>query len=101
MWFLYPLIGGLATAAGSIVGRALLALGISYVTFKGMDISLTAIFDSLKSNMAGLPAETLNFLGFLWLDKAISMIFAAYTAALAIKMAGKTSITKMITKSPV
>ena len=98
--FLPMLLGGLATLAGPMVGRILLALGMGYVTFKGFDILIGWLLTSIKTNMSGMPAETVNFLAYLWVDKAISTIFSAYTAAAMIKMAGSSSITKLITKSP-
>lgn len=98
MFLLYPLLGGLLTICGSMVGRALLALGIGYVTFKGFDLAIGWLLTTIKNNMAGLGADTLNFLAWLWLDKAISMIFSAYSAAILVKLAGSTNITKMVTK---
>ena len=92
------LIGALGRAAASLVGRVLLALGISFVTFTGLDVGITWLLNQIKANMAALPAEVLSFLAWLWVDKAISLIFSAYTAALSIKTIGGTSITKMVTK---
>lgn len=45
-----------------------------------------------------MPVDAVAFLAWLWVDKAIGMLFSAYTAAIGIKMAGGTSFTKMITK---
>lgn len=96
--FLAPLAGMLSAITGSLVGRALLALGIGYVTFKGADTSVGWLLTQIKTNISALDPRIVQFLAFLWVDKAISMIFASYTAAAAIRMAGGTSITKMVTK---
>lgn len=98
MPLLIPLLGGLLTICGSLVGRVLLALGIGYVTFKGFDLVITWLLNSIKTNMAAMPVEILNFLAWLWVDKAIGMMFSAYSAAVVIKMAGSANITKMVTK---
>lgn len=95
---LAPLAGLLTSITGSIVGRALLALGIGFVTFKGADTSVTWLLEQIKTNISALDPKIIQFLAWLWVDKAISMIFGAYTAAAAIKMAGGNSITKMVTK---
>jgi hypothetical protein len=98
MPFIAALLGALLTAAGSLVGRILIALGMSYVTYKGFNTGVTWLLDQIKSNMSAMPSEVLSFLAWLWVDKAISLIFSAYSAALAIKMAGGTSFTKIVTK---
>lgn len=97
--FLAPLAGMLSAIAGSLVGRVLLALGLSYVTYKGADTSVGFLLEQIKTNISALDSRIINFLAFLWVDKAISMVFAAYTSALVIKMAGGTGITKLVTKS--
>lgn len=96
--FLAPLAGVLTSVTGSVVGRALLALGISFVTFKGADTSVTWLLDQIKGNISALDPRIVQFLAWLWVDKAITMIFSAYTAATVIRMAGGSSITKMVTK---
>lgn len=99
MPIIMSIMGGLLTICGSLVGRVLLALGIGYVTFKGFDLTITWLLTQIKSNFSGMNSEVLSFLGWLWIDKAIGMIFAAYNAALLVKMAGGANITKMVTKS--
>lgn len=92
------LIGGFLQVAGSMVGRVLLALGISFVVYSGIDLAMTYLVDNIKSNMSAMPVDILNFLAWLWVDKALSLMFSAYTAAAALKMAGGTTLTKMVTK---
>lgn len=92
------LLGGLLTICGSLVGRVLLALGMGFVTYSGFDVLITWLFDHIKSDINSMPADVVNFLAFLWVDRAIGMLFSAYTVALTIKMAGSTKITKLITK---
>ena len=96
--FLFALGGMLLNLVGSIAGRALLALGLGFVTYKGLDVGINWLLQEIKGNMAGLPVDVVNFLAFLWVDKAISMIFSAYTPASAIRMAGSGTLTKLVTK---
>lgn len=95
---LAPLGGLLLSIAGSLAGRVLLAIGIGFVTFKGFDISIGWLLTNIKSNFAGMPAEVVSFLGYLWVDKAIGMVFAAFTVSMSAKLAGGTSVSKMVTK---
>jgi hypothetical protein len=95
---LWSLGGLLLSLTTSIAGRALLALGMGYVTYKGFDVGVGWLLQQIKDNMNGLPVEIVQFLAFLWVDKAIGMVFSAYAAASAIRMAGSTSMTKLVTK---
>jgi hypothetical protein len=81
-----------------MVGRVLLALGMSYVAYKGFDTSVTWLLDQIKANLGAMGSDIVSFLAFLWVDKAIGMIFSAYATALAVKMAGSTKITRLVTK---
>lgn len=92
------LIGGLLSMCGPMIGRVLLALGMGYVSYKGFDTSITWLLNSIKSSISSMPAEIISFLGWLWLDKAISMIFSAYAAASLVKLAGSASVTKLVSK---
>jgi hypothetical protein len=96
--FLAPLAGLLLSVAGSLVGRVLLALGIGYVTYKGFDLSVSWLLVQIKGNMGAMPVEVVSLMGYLWVDKAISLIFSAYSAALLVKLAGKADLTQMVTK---
>lgn len=92
------LLGGLLTLCGSLVGRVLLALGMGYVTFKGFDLTVAWLLAQIKTNFTGMPADVVSFLGWLWVDKAIGMVFSAYSVAMIAKLAGSANVTKLVTK---
>lgn len=92
--------GGFLMVLPSIVGRIMIALGVGYVTYRGFDAAVAWILNQIKSSFSGMPVEVVGYLGYLWVDKAIGMIFSAHTVAVAVKMAGGTSVTKMVTKAP-
>lgn len=96
---LAPLGGLLVSIVGSVVGRVLVALGMSYVTYKGADTAIGWLLDQIKTNMSGLDPRIVKFLAFLWVDKAIAMVFSAYSAALLIKTLGGDGFTKLVTKN--
>jgi len=99
MWaILVPMIiGGLAQAMASLVGRALLAIGFAYVTYTGVEAGMNALYQQMQDALNGMPADFISFLAWLWVDKAIAMVFSAWTAALALRLAGG-SLTKMVLK---
>ena len=99
MFLIHALIGALGVAAASLVGRVLLALGLSFVTYTGVEILMGTVMTSIRTNMSGMPASALSFLAYMWIDRAITMIFSAYTAAMFINMAGASKITRLVTKA--
>lgn len=92
MWV--ALGGVLLQIAGSLVGRVLLAMGIGYVTYKGVDVSTTYLVNMVKDSIAGLPAEIIDFLAFCWVDKGLSLIFSTWTSCIAFSGIGA-GLTKM------
>ncbi|HTD06239.1 DUF2523 family protein [Undibacterium sp.] len=92
------LLGGLVQIAASLVGRVLLAMFVSYVTYTGFSASTDFLVSSMKSSLFGMPAEIGSFLGWLWVDKALSLIVSAFAASLAVKLAGSDKLTKMVIK---
>lgn len=75
--FLAALGGVLLNITGSLVGRILLALGISVVTYTGVDASLTWLKDQAIASTATLPAELLGLMAFLKIGECISIIASA------------------------
>ncbi|MBC3917108.1 DUF2523 domain-containing protein [Undibacterium sp. CY18W] len=89
--------GAFASILGSLVGRVLIALGISYVTYKGVTVGTDSIVMTMKNAYGGMGGEIGSFVQWLWIDKALSMIVSAFAAAMAIK-SGSGAITKMVIK---
>jgi hypothetical protein len=98
--FMPYIIGGLASAVGTLVGRVLISMGIGFVTYTGIDLALTELQQLVISGVQGLPADMVSLIGFLWLDKALSVIFSAITTAVGLRYMGG-SVKKMVyTPSP-
>jgi len=60
-----------------LVGRVMLALGLSYVA---NSVGLPALKAFLQSHMSGVPADVVQLLGALQFDKAIVLIVSAGVA---------------------
>lgn len=89
------LIAGFGMAMGSLVGRLLVALGVTYVTYTGLTVVTEWIWQQIVGSFGMMPLHVTNFLAYVWFDKALSMIFSAWTAAMALKVGAGGSITKM------
>jgi hypothetical protein len=92
------LIGALADAAASLVGRVLIAMFISYVTYSGLDTLLSAIGGNIKEYMTGLPSVMVGLLGILKADVDVNIILSALTARATLNGLQNGSITRRIIK---
>ena len=73
----------------SILGRALLALGIGFLSFAGFNEVLQLALSQVQAYLNGLPLQLLGLLGWCHADRPISAIFAGYAAALAMSAASR------------
>ena len=80
--------GALIQIMGTLVGKIILALGLSFVTYQGMDTLVGFGEGYVIAHLQGLPADAIQFFAWMNLDKAVSMIFSAMTSAFAIKSIG-------------
>lgn len=75
--FIAAIGGMLLNLVGSLVGRVLLALGLSVVTYAGVDTSLAWLKDQAIASAATLPADLLQLIAFLKVGECISIITSA------------------------
>lgn len=95
--FIPALWGALATMMASLVGRAVLALGIGFVTYQGVMVVITAMEVAVVNAFGPMPALMVNFLAFMWIDKAITVMFSAVAVSIAVRGIGG-SVKKMVFK---
>jgi hypothetical protein len=90
--FLLSLLGGFVSSVviKAMLVRAVVALGISAVTYTGISIGFSSLVSHVQNNMAGLPSSVLNFLTMCSVPASLSVVLSAYTAAIALK--GLTSV---------
>ncbi|MFM5139254.1 DUF2523 family protein [Aeromonas rivipollensis] len=76
-----------STVIGSILARALLALGVGVLTMAGFSELLELAMTRIQALFTGIPADLLHLLGFMHMDVPISAWFAGQAAALALSTA--------------
>jgi len=79
------LMGALAVSVGSLISRAIIALGVGFVTYQGITVAIDAVKNRVMTDISAMPADMAGLLGYLWFDKALTLIFSAFAAALAMK----------------
>jgi hypothetical protein len=97
LMFISALWGALGAAMGSLIGRAVIALSIGFVSYKGIDLGISALKTQAINGVNSLPADALGLVGYLWLDKALTVVFSGVVTALSMKLVGG-SLKKMVFK---
>lgn len=82
--FISAILGGLIQITGSLVGRVLVALGLSTITYSGMSTSLTWLKTQAVTAALGLPADVVGMLAVMKVGTSISIIFSAMLARMVI-----------------
>ncbi|UUZ52716.1 DUF2523 domain-containing protein [Massilia sp. H-1] len=85
MVFLPALVGALVGAVGSMIGRAMIAGGVGFATFKGVDLAIGSMKQLVITSMSG-GGQIFSLVGFIWLDKGLTLIFSCFVAALSLKL---------------
>lgn len=92
------LIGGLVQAAFSMVGRVLIALGFSIVTWTALDTSLDWIKAQIAGSMSGLPAQALAVFGAARVGSAVAIVLSAIAARMLFDGMTGGTIKRMVLK---
>lgn len=71
------LMGALESTAGSIIISSMLSLGLSFASYT---FGVGPLRSMISSQLGGSGAYFVNILGWLGVDKAITMILSAYAA---------------------
>lgn len=89
--FIASLGGMLINLVGTLVGRVLVALGVSVVTYTGLNASLNAIKAQAIGSFTALPPEVLSMLSMMRVGQCISIVSSAIAARLLLNgLAGDT-----------
>ncbi len=67
-----------------LVGRIIIALGIGFVSYVGIDLLLDQAKGYILSMYTGLPTDMLAILGIMHVDEAINIIISSIAAKLIV-----------------
>jgi len=82
--FIAAIGGMLINLVGTLVGRVLIALGISVITYTGISTTLDFLKAQALGAFAGLPPEVFGLLGILRVGQCISIVTSAIAAKMVI-----------------
>lgn len=92
------ILGGFIQAAGTLVGRVLVSLGIGYVTFTGVDSGITFARDSLIASIGQLPATAIQVAATMKIGTAVSIITSALLARMVLQGLTSGSVSRFVNK---
>ena len=80
--FIAALIGGLVNAAGTIVGKVLISLGIGYVAYTGLDTGLSWVTAQVAASFGQAAAQTLAVAQAAGVGVGLNIVLSAIAARL-------------------
>lgn len=96
--FIAALIGGLVEAAGSLVGKVILSLGLGYITYSAVDTSITWARDQVIAQLSGLGADAVGVMSALKLGVCLSILCSALVLRLTLSGLTGGAIKKLVQK---
>jgi cell division protein FtsX len=78
--FIAAIGGMLINLVGTLVGRVLIALGMSVITYTGMSASLDMLKSQAVSSFTALPPEVFSMLAAMKVGVSISIVTSAIAA---------------------
>lgn len=101
MPFITALLAGLTSIAGPLAVRVLTGLGVGVATYSGVKALLDMLLSEVQTNMNSLGGQLLQFAAVFNLDRAIMIIFSAYTVRLTFMgMTAAGILTRMQWRTP-
>lgn len=83
--FIAALMGALINIAGTLVGRVLIALGMSVVTFTGVSTTLTWAKSNAVTALSALPVEVVGMLSSMGVGEFLSILLSALAARMTLQ----------------
>jgi hypothetical protein len=96
--FIAAIAGALIQITGSLVGRVLLALGLSVVTYTGVSTSLDNLKNAALQNATALPPDLLAIMSYMKVGESISIVVGAVVARAIINGVQNDSVKKWVLK---
>lgn len=73
------IIGALVSVVGTLIAKALIALGVGVVTYSGITVTLNLLTSMFMSSAGGLPAQVVGILGLLKVGTSFKILTSAVT----------------------
>jgi Protein of unknown function (DUF2523) len=96
--FLAALLGGLVSAAGSFVGRVLIALGVGVVAYAGIDVALGEFKTLFVTSVNGLDSRIVGMMGVMHIGAGVNILLSALLVRMTLNGLTSGTIKRMVLK---
>jgi Protein of unknown function (DUF2523) len=96
--FIAALLGGLIQAAGTLVGKVLISLGIGYAVYTGLDAGMSWITAQISSSFSSVGAQTLAVVSGAGVGSAVNIVLSAISARLFLNGVSSGTMRKFVVK---
>lgn len=96
--FVAAILGALVEMAGTLVGKVLVSLGIGYMVYSGVDVSITWARDMCINSFTGLSSDAVGIASTMKVGVCISMVSSAYVVRVTLQGLTSGSIKRMVQK---
>lgn len=97
-WLVAVLLQGLLYLTKSFIGRALVALGFSFVTYTGTSTAIGWLKSGAVSALFGLDPSWVQLLAFMKVGVAISIVFSAMLTRLLVTGLNSDTVKRLVMK---
>lgn len=91
-------LGWLIAAAGTLVGKVLISLGITYFSYLSLDTMIGAAKTHFFASLGGLDPVTVGILGVLKVGQSVTMLCSALVGRLTLSGLTSSGLRKMVFK---
>lgn len=88
-----PVIGfglaGIAAMLRGVIVQLLIGLGVSLVTYKGVDITLDLLIDKMEQHLLRVPQPVLDLFALAGLGEVLNIYIGAFSLIVGTKAASK------------
>ena len=97
-WLAAALLNGLIAIVGTLIGRAVVALGMGAVSYTGFSATIGWLKSSAVASIVALPPEVVGMLSTMKVGTCISIVFSAILARLVVTGMQGDKVKKWVTK---
>lgn len=98
--FIVSLLLGLAPILTGVLAKLLLAFGVGFAVYSGLDVALTEVKGVASSAWGGLPASVIGMLGLMRVDQALNLVLSAVSVRFVLEGMTGGGLRKLIWKAP-
>ena len=96
--FVAALIGGLISIIGTLVGKALISIGIGIIAYQGFKVVLDWLKDQMINSITSMDASIVSLVAYMKVGVSINIIFSALAVRMVLNGLQSDTLKKFVLK---